>query len=122
MGETKTPSSGVLTTRRNGNYRKGVWDGVSEKALNTEAGHSIADSVLKLFDEVDRNMDSWQDVVDRNGPCSAQRPSTKSSPSLLSRQRLRPMARSRTARMQSRLIRQRVRMFLGRRCYERVGA
>ena len=45
-----------------GNYRKGVWDTVSETALDTEASHSIAHSNLELFKEADKQMDSHQEV------------------------------------------------------------
>ena len=45
-----------------GNYRKGPWDSVSEQALDTEAGHSIADSNLKLFGEADTQMYTHQEV------------------------------------------------------------
>ena len=45
-----------------GNYRKGPWDSVSEKALDTEANHSVAHSNLNLFDEADVQMDTHQEV------------------------------------------------------------
>ena len=45
-----------------GNYRKGVWDTVSETALNTEANHSIAHSNLQLFKDADGQMDQHQEV------------------------------------------------------------
>ena len=45
-----------------GNYLKGVWDWVSNKALDTEAAHIEADSQLSNFPEVDHSMDSLQEV------------------------------------------------------------
>ena len=46
MGLKKKGLSGSST--QPGNYRKGVWDSVSETALDTEASHSIADSNLRI--------------------------------------------------------------------------
>ena len=61
MRQTKRGLNGLRTIQP-GNYRKGVWDTVSETALNTEAGHSIAHSNLELFKEADKQMDSHQEV------------------------------------------------------------
>ena len=57
---TKKGLSGSST--QPGNYRKGVWDSVSETALDTEASHSIADSNLRMFGDTDEQMDSNQQV------------------------------------------------------------
>ena len=57
---TKKGLSGSNT--QPGNYRKGVWDSVSETALDTEASHSIADSNLRKFDATDEQMDHHQEV------------------------------------------------------------
>ncbi len=66
MGVTNERPSGGPTTTRSGNYRKGPWDGVSDRALDTEASHSIADSNLGLFKTADEQMDYWQERVDEN--------------------------------------------------------
>ena len=57
---TKKGLSGSST--QPGNYRKGVWDSVSETALDTEASHSIADSNLRRFGDTDEQMDQHQEV------------------------------------------------------------
>ena len=61
MRQTKRGLNGLHSIQP-GNYRKGVWDTVSETALDTEASHSIAHSNLGLFEEADRRMDSHQEV------------------------------------------------------------
>ena len=61
MRQTRRGLNGGQTVQP-GNYRKGVWDTVSETALDTESNHSIADSRLKLFGEADAHMDSHQEV------------------------------------------------------------
>ena len=51
-----------VPTVQPGNYRKGVWDSVSETALDTEASHSVAHSNLRLYVETDEQMDLLQEV------------------------------------------------------------
>ena len=58
--KTKTPGG----VRRFLNYRKTIWDWLTDKALDTEASHSLAHSNLRLFPESDSEMDRCQDELD----------------------------------------------------------
>ena len=46
-----------------GNYKKGIWDEVSDTALDTEAAHSVSDESLDRFIGVDHNMDNLQEIA-----------------------------------------------------------
>ena len=59
---TKRKGLNGVTPVQPGNYRKGVWDAVSETALDTEASHIVAQSHLGAFADVDRYMDQHQEV------------------------------------------------------------
>ena len=45
------------------NYIKGPWDTVSDKALDTEGGHSVSDESLERFTEVAHQMDTFQEIA-----------------------------------------------------------
>ena len=46
-----------------GNYKKGIWDEVSDTTLDTEAAHSIGTESLERFIGVDHNMGQLQEIA-----------------------------------------------------------
>ena len=59
---TKAPGS----VRRFLNYRKTIWDWLTDKVLDTAASLSLAHSRLSHFQESDEMMDHWQGRVDHH--------------------------------------------------------